>query len=100
MRLRPALLLPLRLGFTLLFSFINEVVVRCVPGSRLVVIPKATHPMSYQNPAGSWLSGERNRRAGCRRRGPTRRKVKNTERTLGLTIPQLLRRAYGIGAQP
>jgi pimeloyl-ACP methyl ester carboxylesterase len=33
------------------FSLINEVVVRCVPGSRLAIIPKATHPMSYQNPA-------------------------------------------------
>jgi pimeloyl-ACP methyl ester carboxylesterase len=30
---------------------INEVVVRCIPGSRLVTIPKATHPMSIQNPA-------------------------------------------------
>jgi pimeloyl-ACP methyl ester carboxylesterase len=27
-----------------------EVLVRCIPGSRLVVIPKATHLMSYQNP--------------------------------------------------
>jgi pimeloyl-ACP methyl ester carboxylesterase len=33
------------------FSLINEVVVRCIPGSRLVTIPNATHPMSYQNPA-------------------------------------------------
>jgi pimeloyl-ACP methyl ester carboxylesterase len=32
------------------FSLINEIVVRCVPGSRLAIIPKATHPMSYQNP--------------------------------------------------
>jgi hypothetical protein len=30
---------------------INEVVVQCIPGSRLVVIPKATHLMSRQNPA-------------------------------------------------
>lgn len=29
---------------------INEVVVQCIPGSRLVVIPKATHLMSHQNP--------------------------------------------------
>jgi pimeloyl-ACP methyl ester carboxylesterase len=33
------------------FSLINEVVVRCIPGSRLVIIPQATHPMSLQNPA-------------------------------------------------
>lgn len=33
------------------FSLINEIVVRCTPGSRLVTIPKATHMMSYQNPA-------------------------------------------------
>jgi pimeloyl-ACP methyl ester carboxylesterase len=33
------------------YSLINEVVVRCIPGSRLVTIPKATHPMSIQNPA-------------------------------------------------
>src|SRR5262245_18716542 len=33
------------------FALINEVVVQCIPGSRLVVIPKATHLMSYQNPA-------------------------------------------------
>jgi pimeloyl-ACP methyl ester carboxylesterase len=33
------------------FSLINEVVVRCIPGSRLAIIPNATHPMSYQNPA-------------------------------------------------
>ena len=33
------------------FSLINEVVVRCIPGSRLIIIPKATHAMSYQNPA-------------------------------------------------
>ena len=33
------------------YSLINEGVVRCVPGSRLAIIPKATHPMSYQNPA-------------------------------------------------
>src|SRR5207245_1907427 len=34
------------------FSLINEVVVRCLPSSRLAIIPKATHPMSYQNPGG------------------------------------------------
>jgi pimeloyl-ACP methyl ester carboxylesterase len=33
------------------YSLINEVVVRCIPGSRLVIIPMATHPLSYQNPA-------------------------------------------------
>jgi pimeloyl-ACP methyl ester carboxylesterase len=33
------------------FSLINEVVVRCIPGSRLVTIPQATHPMPIQNPA-------------------------------------------------
>jgi len=33
------------------FSLINEVIVRCIPGSRLVIIPQATHPMSLQNPA-------------------------------------------------
>jgi pimeloyl-ACP methyl ester carboxylesterase len=33
------------------FSLITEVVVRCIAGSRLVTIPKATHPVSYQNPA-------------------------------------------------
>ena len=30
----------------------NEVLVRCIPGSRLVVIPQATHLMTHQNPAG------------------------------------------------
>jgi pimeloyl-ACP methyl ester carboxylesterase len=30
---------------------IDEVIVKCVPGSRLVVIPTAAHLMSYQNPA-------------------------------------------------
>ncbi len=34
------------------FSLINEVVVRCLPSSGLAIIPKATHPMSYQNPGG------------------------------------------------
>jgi pimeloyl-ACP methyl ester carboxylesterase len=29
---------------------INEVIVQCIPGSRLVVIPQATHLMSHQNP--------------------------------------------------
>jgi pimeloyl-ACP methyl ester carboxylesterase len=33
------------------FSLINAVVVQCIPGSHLVSIPKATHLMSYQNPA-------------------------------------------------
>ena len=33
------------------YSLINEVVVRCLPGSRLVSIPQATHWMSIQNPA-------------------------------------------------
>jgi pimeloyl-ACP methyl ester carboxylesterase len=32
-------------------ALINEVVVQCIPGSRLVVIPQATHLMSHQNPA-------------------------------------------------
>ena len=31
-------------------ALINEVVVQCIPGSRLVVIPQATHLMSHQNP--------------------------------------------------
>lgn len=33
------------------FALINQAVVRCVAGSRLVTIPKANHVMSYQNPA-------------------------------------------------
>jgi pimeloyl-ACP methyl ester carboxylesterase len=33
------------------YSLISEVVARCVPGSRLVTIPNATHPLSIQNPA-------------------------------------------------
>jgi len=33
------------------FSLINEAVVRCIPGSRPVTIPMATHPLPYQNPA-------------------------------------------------
>ena len=33
------------------FSLISEAVVRCIPGSRRVIIPMATHPVSYQNPA-------------------------------------------------
>jgi pimeloyl-ACP methyl ester carboxylesterase len=32
------------------FALINEVVVQCIPGSRLVVIPQAAHLMSHQNP--------------------------------------------------
>lgn len=31
------------------YSLINEVVVRCIPGSRSVLIPEATHFSSYQN---------------------------------------------------
>jgi pimeloyl-ACP methyl ester carboxylesterase len=31
-------------------ELINEVIVQCIPGSRLVVIPQATHLMSHQNP--------------------------------------------------
>jgi pimeloyl-ACP methyl ester carboxylesterase len=34
-----------------IFSAINDEVGRCVAGSRLVVIPKASHPMSFDNPA-------------------------------------------------
>ncbi|MGH2721176.1 MAG: alpha/beta fold hydrolase [Actinomycetota bacterium] len=33
------------------FSLIEEIVVRCVPGSRSVVIPDATHFSSYTNPS-------------------------------------------------
>jgi pimeloyl-ACP methyl ester carboxylesterase len=33
------------------FSLIDEVVVRCLPGSRLVTIAQATHPMFVQQPA-------------------------------------------------
>jgi pimeloyl-ACP methyl ester carboxylesterase len=32
-------------------SLISEQVAQCVSGSRLVIIPRATHLMSYQNPA-------------------------------------------------
>lgn len=32
------------------FSLINEIVVRCIPGSHLETIPNATHLMSAQNP--------------------------------------------------
>jgi pimeloyl-ACP methyl ester carboxylesterase len=31
-------------------ALINEVIMQCIPGSRLVVIPQATHLMSHQNP--------------------------------------------------
>ena len=31
-------------------ALINAVVVQCIPGSRLVVIPQARHLMSHQNP--------------------------------------------------
>jgi len=33
------------------FALTNEVVPRCIPDSRLVVVPEATHLMSWQNPA-------------------------------------------------
>ena len=33
------------------FSLMSEVVVRCMPGSRLVTIAQATHPMFVQQPA-------------------------------------------------
>jgi pimeloyl-ACP methyl ester carboxylesterase len=33
------------------FALINEVVVRCISGSRLLIIPQATHFMASQNPA-------------------------------------------------
>ena len=33
------------------FSRINDEVGRCIAGSKLVVISKASHPMSYENPA-------------------------------------------------
>ena len=33
------------------YSLINEVVVRCIPGTRLAIIPEATHFSSYQNPS-------------------------------------------------
>ena len=33
------------------YSLINEIIVRCIPGSRSVIIPKATHLSSYQNPS-------------------------------------------------
>jgi pimeloyl-ACP methyl ester carboxylesterase len=33
------------------FSLISEVAVRCLPGSRLVTIPQATHLMFIQQPA-------------------------------------------------
>ena len=32
-------------------ALISEVIVRCIPGSRLVVIPQATHLMTHQYPA-------------------------------------------------
>jgi pimeloyl-ACP methyl ester carboxylesterase len=31
-------------------TLINEVIMQCIPGSRLVIIPQATHLMSHQNP--------------------------------------------------
>jgi pimeloyl-ACP methyl ester carboxylesterase len=33
------------------FSKVNDEVGRCIAGSKLVAIPKASHPMSYDNPA-------------------------------------------------
>jgi pimeloyl-ACP methyl ester carboxylesterase len=33
------------------YSLINEVVMRCIPGSRLAIIPESTHFSSYQNPS-------------------------------------------------
>ena len=33
------------------FAWINQVIAQNIPGSRLVVIPKAAHLISYQNPA-------------------------------------------------
>jgi pimeloyl-ACP methyl ester carboxylesterase len=35
-----------------IFSRTNELVGRCIAGSRLVVVPDASHTMSYQNPTG------------------------------------------------
>lgn len=32
------------------FSLINQILLGCVPGSRHVIIPQATHTLSYQNP--------------------------------------------------
>ena len=32
-------------------ALISEIIVQCVPASRLVVIPQGTHLMSHQNPA-------------------------------------------------
>ena len=60
-------------------ALINEVVVQCIPGSRLVVIPKATHLMSHQNPTAfneallhflAQLGGGRSRRRGGHRTHP------------------------------
>ncbi len=33
-----------------IFSKTQELVGRCIPGSRMVVVPDASHTMSYQNP--------------------------------------------------
>jgi pimeloyl-ACP methyl ester carboxylesterase len=33
------------------YFLINEAVVRCISGSRPVIVPMATHPLPYQNPA-------------------------------------------------
>lgn len=35
-----------------IFAKTNEAVGRCIPGSRLEVVPNASHAMSYQNPQG------------------------------------------------
>jgi esterase len=34
-----------------IFSSINDAIVRCIPGSRLAIVPKATHVVSHQHPA-------------------------------------------------
>jgi hypothetical protein len=46
-------------------TLINEVIMQCIPGSRMVVIPQATHCMSHRNPMAltrrsctSWRSSE------------------------------------------
>ena len=48
--LQPALALRLPAAADARRSVLPEVVVQCIPGSRLVVIPKATHLMSHQDP--------------------------------------------------
>lgn len=34
-----------------IFSSTNGAIVWCIPGSRLAIVPKATHVVSHQNPA-------------------------------------------------